>query len=297
VREQSRVLGSRIPALIVLMAGLLMIVAAGAGGSAHPARNRHASPLAVRVLLDVSLGLVAAVVLLVVGVLISALWRERKKKPPAEQQVYQAPPVPWALRVALILGLLLAGAGAVALFRGQPPRHQPSRPPPPATGQLPLDQPPPTGKRSIGGDAAAVAVVTMLGLTTAALLAQRARRRRWAVPPATRAECRPTESAPTGEIDAEDLVTEPDPRRAVVAAYARMERLLAAAGVARRPSDAPFEYLGRIRGALALAGPPATRLTELFERAKFSPARVDPAMQAAAVGALRALIDQVAVPP
>ena len=44
----------------------------------------------------------------------------------------------------------------------------------------------------------------------------------------------------------DDLRAETDPRRAVIAAYARMERALAAYGLPRRPSEAPDEYLQRI---------------------------------------------------
>ena len=41
----------------------------------------------------------------------------------------------------------------------------------------------------------------------------------------------------------DDLRAEADPRRAVIAAYARMERALAAAGLPRSPAEAPDEYL------------------------------------------------------
>src|SRR5439155_1591420 len=39
-----------------------------------------------------------------------------------------------------------------------------------------------------------------------------------------------------------DAATEPDPRRAVLAVWARIERLLAEHDAGRRPSEAPFEY-------------------------------------------------------
>src|SRR5262245_12634583 len=41
----------------------------------------------------------------------------------------------------------------------------------------------------------------------------------------------------------DDLRAETDPRRAVIAAYARMERALGAYGLPRRASEAPDEYL------------------------------------------------------
>jgi hypothetical protein len=46
-----------------------------------------------------------------------------------------------------------------------------------------------------------------------------------------------------GLLDLSD--TDQDPRRAVIAAYARLERVLAAFGLARRPAETPQEYRGR----------------------------------------------------
>lgn len=87
----------------------------------------------------------------------------------------------------------------------------------------------------------------------------------------------------------DDLRDEPDPRRAVVAAYARMERSLARHGLGRRPAEAPFEYLTRILTELDVRESAALELTELFERAKFSPHPVDADMKARAIGALVAI--------
>ena len=68
----------------------------------------------------------------------------------------------------------------------------------------------------------------------------------------------------------DDLRSESDPRRAVIAAYARMERGLGSAGLARKPFEAPLEYLRRVLLDLQAGAQPVGRLTELFERAKFS---------------------------
>jgi hypothetical protein len=58
-----------------------------------------------------------------------------------------------------------------------------------------------------------------------------------------------------------------DPRAAVIAAYAEMEGELAERGFARRPSEAPFEYVGRAGGDFRT---PLERLAQLFELARFS---------------------------
>jgi Domain of unknown function (DUF4129) len=87
----------------------------------------------------------------------------------------------------------------------------------------------------------------------------------------------------------EDLRAERDPRRAVIAAYARMERVLAAHGVPRRRSEAPHEYLERVLTELTGGGRAARRLTTLFERARFSPHAIDEGLRAEALDALTAL--------
>ena len=247
----------------------------------------------MRILFDAGLGVATVIGLAAAGLMAGALWLRRKRPPPTEHPRYRKPAVPWSLRLALLSLVLLLGAGVVAALRGSTPLERPSRPTPPPTGVLPAQRPP-TGTPSIGEDAPVVAAVSAAGLIAAALVVRRRRRRRFDAVRVGRAERPPAAGAPSGAGGVDDLLAERDPRQAVVAAYARMERVLNAAGVARRPSEAPFEYLARVKQVFAPAGPPATRLTELFERAKFSAAAVDPAMQAEAVGALRALIDEVA---
>jgi hypothetical protein len=91
----------------------------------------------------------------------------------------------------------------------------------------------------------------------------------------------------------EDLRAEPDPRRAVIAAYAQMEAALAVAGFPRAPSEAPREYQHRVLLELGAGAASADRLTALFERAKFSPHAIDAAMKEEAISALEALRDEL----
>jgi Domain of unknown function (DUF4129) len=90
----------------------------------------------------------------------------------------------------------------------------------------------------------------------------------------------------------DDLRREPDPRRAVVAAYARMEQALSVYGLPRRPSEAPYEYLARV-GRELQAEEPAADLTALFEVAKFSEHAVNEPMRDSAIAALTAVRDEV----
>jgi hypothetical protein len=91
----------------------------------------------------------------------------------------------------------------------------------------------------------------------------------------------------------DDLRAEPDPRRAVIAAYARMEQALAVHGLPRREAEAPLEYLGRILLDLTVSEQSVTRLTELFERAKFSTHTIGPELKDEAIDALAALRDDL----
>ena len=61
-----------------------------------------------------------------------------------------------------------------------------------------------------------------------------------------------------------------DPRSAVIAAYARMEEVLAERELRRRTPEAPREYLARVLREHGMPGRPLTTLTALFEEARFS---------------------------
>ena len=129
------------------------------------------------------------------------------------------------------------------------------------------------------------AVLGTAGLAAAAFVAAERRRRRrlprdWVVAEAL---------SDILDETLDDLRAEPDPRRAVIGAYARMERSLAAHGIPRHRFEAPHEYLGRVFGELAAGRLSAARLTALFERARFSPHEIDESMKAAAIDAIEAL--------
>ncbi len=77
------------------------------------------------------------------------------------------------------------------------------------------------------------------------------------------------------------------PGKAVIATYARMEETLAGAGLPRFVSETPLEYLGRVlRDLLHTSAEAVSRLTALFERAKFSPHEIDRGMKLEAIDAL-----------
>lgn len=77
-----------------------------------------------------------------------------------------------------------------------------------------------------------------------------------------------------------------DPRQAIIAAYAAMEASLMRAGVQRKRSDTPIEFLSHVLTSVLGISIDAGRLTYLFEFAKFSDHEVDESMRADAIGAL-----------
>ena len=77
----------------------------------------------------------------------------------------------------------------------------------------------------------------------------------------------------------------------MIAAYARMEGVLARHGHARDPAETPFEYLSRILLSLQVGGSAVRELTELFERAKFSAHDIDDTMKERAISSLLSVRD------
>jgi uncharacterized protein DUF4129 len=147
-----------------------------------------------------------------------------------------------------------------------------------------------------------ITIVALIGLLVAAgvayvISARRARRER-----DPRAELAQDLA---GALDdaLDDLRSEADPRRAIIAAYARLERVLAASGIARHAFETSDEYLVRVLQDLELRPGAISRLTELFTQAKFSHHDVDSTMKESAIEALgevrhelRALNERPATP-
>ena len=87
----------------------------------------------------------------------------------------------------------------------------------------------------------------------------------------------------------DDLHAERDPRRAVISAYARMEKTFAANRVERDPTETPREYVERALDRLGVSSASVRQLTKLYERAKFSRLEIDESMKADAIDALAGL--------
>ncbi|WP_052442878.1 DUF4129 domain-containing protein [Streptacidiphilus neutrinimicus] len=81
-----------------------------------------------------------------------------------------------------------------------------------------------------------------------------------------------TGEALAGAVQAgrEALADDPDPRTAIIACYAAMEKSLADGGVSRRKADTPTDLLQRAADAGLVQGHAAQTLTDLFGEARYS---------------------------
>jgi hypothetical protein len=157
--------------------------------------------------------------------------------------------------------------------RGLPPQERRDE-------SSPLRDPAARSNEALGAATALLLGLGFLGVVVAAIY----RRRAWEVGDVGEDE----HDALVAEVDAgiEDLRSIRDPRAAVIACYARMERFFRAEGLSRRPSDTPFEFIARALRARKVDGPSPLGLTTLFELAKFSDHPVDETMRADALAAL-----------
>lgn len=163
-----------------------------------------------------------------------------------------------------------------------------------APGALPFPTLPEEAETSYTPTVSWIPMVVVIGLLVAGITAyvlseRRGRRGRHAFANSALA----LELADVLDETLDDLRAEEDPRRAIIAAYARLERVLAANGTERRSAETSDEYLDRVLHSLDLAPDAIARLTRLFTRSKFSQHDVDPAMKEEAIGALEHVRDEL----
>jgi hypothetical protein len=103
----------------------------------------------------------------------------------------------------------------------------------------------------------------------------------------------PEALAETLDESLDDLRAEPDPRLAVVRAWARMETALERCGVPRHEAEAPLEYVARVLLQLEVRPGPVHELTALFERARFSRHEIGPDTKEEAIAALETIRDEL----
>jgi hypothetical protein len=134
----------------------------------------------------------------------------------------------------------------------------------------------------------AVAVSIAIGLPVAWLLPAFLHRQQTAPSQVLVADEKPTLSELTDEILAA-MMSERDPRHAILACYARMERGLANRGIPRNPEETALEYMRRLLERAGAPSAPLQSLTSLFHLAGFSAQPMDESMRETAISALRAI--------
>lgn len=271
--------GMALLALLVLLTSLMsQQPGASLGGPAVRLMLHVPDPLAYALL-----GLFAASAVTMLVVLFPREVRFRKKKPDEFQQ-YEEPR-------KVSFGLI------VSLYWGQwQPLHQVHRPLQ-AIPSTNLASPPRlTSTERPASDApgytwALFALATLVGLGVVGggvwiLFGDRIERWWYGIPMEDEARQALLEAV---EISLDDLLREPDPRRAVIACYRRLEDVLHQHGLARAPWQTPLEY---VRAALLRFHLPANRLqglTLLFELAKFSAHPLEGSDKDLAIAALHAI--------
>lgn len=273
-----------VPALVVL--ALVGVVAIAATGSTSTGTSRVRSPSDTLLDTILSLGLVAP--LLGAVLLVYGLSQRKAISEEVASGRYR--------RTSLVVLFVFVSIFVVAARRFSKRELAPNDselgdlvfPP----GQRPIPEAPDPGAATYEPTFAWLPIGVMVGLVAAGVMAYVVAQRR-----ATRAardeEALAEQLVVVLDETLDDLRAESDPRRAVIAAYARLERVLAAYGAARRRAETPDEYLARVLGELAVDAEAVRRLTDLFSWAKFSQHAVDIEMKEEAIDALEHVRDEL----
>ena len=268
------------------LVGVALIAAVGLASRAHtPAGGGHTRTISEDVLLEYLLLLFVALAVVVLPVAIYMFVTGREEERPTL-------PARKNWMKALFFSMIVVSVVAVFLLRYLHNHH--------GAHDNPVSQLAGLARHSTGtagavrfdwGPVIVVGILAVVALVAAAWFVLERRR------VDQRIELPAVELALALERTIADLRAEPDPRKAVIAAYAQMERALAEAGLPRTPAEAPREYLGRVLPEIGASMTSVERLTELFERAKFSPHAIDPAMKEEAIDALESLRDELRSAP
>lgn len=267
-----------VPALAVLALAAVVAVAAGGATPGGSGDRRSPSELVLDTLLTVTL----LMMVFAIAMIVFALFH-RKELGNILPPHHRRSSVSSVVVFLAILGLL-----ALLHSRGLLPGSGDEQ----ASGEGMPSGSPPTEDDSLYEPELAWIPVLVLGALAATAYAAAtvaARRRRGPQPHAETAAL----LADALDDSLADLLAESDPRRAVIAAYARLERVLGGHGLPRRSPETPQEFLARILPQLEVDPASVRRLTDLFTWAKFSPHEVDADMKEEAIDALRTARDDL----
>jgi hypothetical protein len=274
--------------LALLLLGLLLVIALAARGG-HPGSDGEVTPRAIpSTAQDAFVNLLALVYVVAIVAIIVYVFRRRGEwqEPQKSNWIRNWVMVMTLMGIITLLGYIAITHGFVKNDQDQAAGGQQG-------GQTSAQR---RSQRDVPAEQAHVQwplVLGVVGLIVLGGVALRLYRRRESFGPLQHPRSLEEDLADAVGATIEDLRRERDPRRAVVAAYAQMERVLATHGLRRRQADAPLEYLTRILRELEVRESAVRTLTELFEYARFSPHEIDAEMKERAIEALVAVRDDL----
>ena len=276
-------------AILVLLALIALSVRAhyALGPSGAPNQGLGADVMAslVQVVLVVA---IASFELIVVAALVSAPWRRMRRAGQDGLPLLNFPRRALMAMAAAPFGILVALLVILILVLKRRPRQLAAlRPGIPGRSGLSSHLVTKVATVTVSEATVLAAAVALIAL--AVFLVSRVRSRRMRAKPATDSSVLSEEL--TGALDETlvELAAGGDPRQAVIAAYERMQAVLTTLGLAPQPSETPLEYLERAFSRLDTSHRALTRLTDLFETARFSVHSVDVGMRREAESALAGL--------
>jgi hypothetical protein len=142
------------------------------------------------------------------------------------------------------------------------------------------------GHLHVGNPWPLLVLFAVVALGVAALTVYRRRHRMLLPPPEADLEPDAEPLVAALAAGAQVLHEDPDPRTAIIGCYAAMERSLADAGSPPRMADTPAEVLSRATASGLVRSAPASTLTGLFRRARYSGHQMTEADRTAAIDTL-----------
>ena len=301
----------RVVAVIVLLIVAAVALHGYLPGVETPPRDRPTSSFG-------SLFAVVAMVVVSMAIIVIAIVTQSRNRPVSygagelpREMGGERRPLTWRLILIavavvvawLLLVALLSRMNAQLGIEQQPPDESP---PPSGTPQAPVERPAePEPSSNVSALLAGSMVLLMMTVFVGAAIAGRRQRRRASAPVSSGDEYRTATAASApdplaraaelGLAEAGDLSREP--REAIIACYAAMERELEnSPDVVPRESDTPSEVLARAVEHHALRADSATELVELFEEARFSPHVMTEEHREVAVRVLSLVLDELRSP-
>ena len=267
---------------VAAVAVLLALTAAGlrSRGTFSHAPDRAlagASGAVVATVLTVTEGIA-----LVAFVLVLAMARPRRK-PKADDDEPPRLPFPWWAKTLAVLAAVAVMVTPFAVLLTRKTRPRTEAPQARAGGLASGGATPPRLPAHGPSWPLLAGMLIALALLLALTVWSRRTRRHATGPPRDQARLALGQSLAAGRAA---LAGPRDPRAAIIACYAAMERGFAAAGSAPAAADTPAEVLARATGAGLVRSGSAARMAGLFRRARYSSEPMTSADSAAAASAL-----------